>query len=132
MKNASARFCAIKPPRIFSTFSTALDAIGVEHADDVAGLAEERIGHDEVGIARGEDRGDADIVVARKLRDRPERRDADAAAEHDDVAPGRIEPEADAERPDHIEVVALLQRREPARAAADAFVEKLDAAALAD
>src|SRR6202034_907341 len=63
--------------------------------------------------------------------DRPEGGDADTAAEHGDMAPGGIEAEADAERADHSEVVALRQRREPARAAADAFVEKLDTATLA-
>jgi len=105
-------------------------AVGIEHADDIAGLAEEGIGHDEVGVARGQDRGDADVALARELRDRAECGDADAAAEHHDMAPGRIEMEADAERADHVEAVALLQRRKPARAAADAFVQKLDAAAL--
>jgi len=34
--------------------------------------------------------------------------------------------EADAERPDHIERVALLQRRQAVRAAADALIQKFD------
>src|SRR5580693_2690401 len=103
-------------------------AVGVEHTDDVAGLGEQRAGHDEILVARREDRGDADAVLLRQLRDRPQRRDTDAAAEHHDVAPRRIEMKADAERPDHVELVTRPQRRQPARAAPDALVEKLDAA----
>src|SRR5262249_2347685 len=49
-----------------------------------------------------------------------------AAAEHHDVLPLRSQRKADAERADHVEVVALLQRRKPVGAAADALVEKLE------
>jgi hypothetical protein len=63
------------------------------------------------------------------MRDRRQRRQPDAAAQHHDVAPPRIEMETNAERADHVEHVALLQGREALGAAADAFVEELDAAA---
>ena len=66
------------------------------------------------------------------LRDRARGYDAtDAAAEHDDVAPRRIEMKADAERADHVELVARPERRQAARAATDTFIEKLNAAARA-
>src|SRR6202451_3399604 len=92
-------------------------AVGVEHADHVAGFGEQRAGHDKILIARGQDRGDADAVLLGKLRDRPERSDADAAAKHDDMAPSGIEIEADAQRADHIELVTRPARRQAARAA---------------
>src|SRR5579864_1748411 len=104
-------------------------AVGVEHADHLAGFGEQRAGHDEILVARGQDRGDADAVLLRQLRDWAQRGDADAAAEHDDVAIARIEMKADAERADHVELVTRPERRQPARAAPDAFVQKLDAAA---
>ena len=128
MKNASASFAAISPRRMASTLSTALDAVAVEHRNDGADLAEQIGRHHEVGAARRQDRGDADAALAGKLRDRRERRQPDAAAEHHDVLPCGIEMKADPERADHVEPVARLERRQPAGAAADAFVEKLDAA----
>src|SRR6266568_3022856 len=106
-------------------------AVGIEHAHHVAGFTEKAVGHHEIRIARGEDRGDADMRFARCLRNRPQRRDADAAAEYDDMTPGRLELKAHAERPDHVEFVALFQGRQAARAAPDAFVEKFDPRALA-
>src|SRR5262249_59083004 len=85
--------------------------------------------HDEFRAARAQDGGDADAALARELGDRRQRGEPDAAAEHDDVLPGRIDAEADPERADHVEVVAVLEGGEPVGAAADAFVEELDAAA---
>ena len=43
----------------------------------------------------------------------------------------RVDGEADPERPDHVEVVAGRERRQPAGAAADALVEELEPAAFA-
>ena len=51
--------------------------------------------------------------------------------EHHDVLPGWIDRKADPERSDHVELVADFQRRKAVGAAADAFVEKLDAAGSA-
>ena len=106
-------------------------AVAVEHADDVADFREQVVGHHEFGAARAQNRGDANAGFARELRDRRHGGKPHAAAEHDDVLPGRIDGEAHAERPHHVERVAAIERRQPVRAAADAFVEKLDAAVLA-
>src|SRR5207247_8810113 len=55
--------------------------------------------------------------------------EADAAAEHHDVLPLRRDAEAFAERPDHVEHVAGLERGEALGAAADYLVEELEPAA---
>jgi hypothetical protein len=102
-------------------------AVGIEHGDDLADLAEQVVGHHEFRAAGAQDRGDADAALARELGDRRQGGKPDAAAEHDDVFAGRIDGEADAERPDHVELIAYFQRRQPVGAAAHAFVEKLDA-----
>ena len=117
--------------RIASTCSTALDAVAVEDGDDLANLGEEVVGHHEFGAARAQDRSDADAGFAGELRDRRQGGKADAAPEDHDVLAGWIDRKSDPERPDHVELVADFQRRKAVSAAADAFVEKLDAAVLA-
>src|SRR5689334_21104535 len=104
-------------------------SVGVKYAHHIAGFAKQSVRQYEILIARRQNRRDPDMTVARQLRNRSERGDADGAAEDDDVLPCRIELKADAEWADHIEVVARPERRQPAGAAADAFVEELDPAA---
>jgi len=105
-------------------------AVGIEHGDDLADPPEQVVGHHELGAAGAENRGDADAALAGKLGDRRQSGKPDAAAEHDDVLAGGIDGEADPERPDHVERIAHVQRRQSIGAAADALVEKLEATVL--
>ena len=71
--------------------------VGIEHRDGPrAEPLEQILRHHDAGIARAQDRGHADALLGRKLRQRRQRREADAAAEHHDILPGRLELEADA------------------------------------
>ena len=65
-------------------------------------------------------------MFGRELRQRRQRRQADAAAEHHDILPARLEREADAERAGDVELVAGVEHRHAARAASLGLVEKLD------
>src|SRR5262249_57696146 len=83
---------------------------------------------EEVGAWGDEDRGDADAGFAGELGNWRQGGKADPAAEDYDVLPGAIDREADAQRPNHVEFIPRLKRRQSKRSAADALIEKLDAA----
>ena len=129
VKKASALPCAI---RLLEDLFDVLDragVVGIEHRDGAgAETLEQLLRHHDAGMARAQDRGDADAVLGRQLRQRRQRRQADAAAEHHEILPGRVELEADAERAGDVEVVARLQHRHAAGAAAFGLVEEFDLA----
>ena len=73
----------------------------------------------------------ADAAFAGELGNWRQGGKADPAAEDYDVLPGAIDREADAQRPNHVEFIPRLKRRQSKRSAADALIEKLDAAIFA-
>src|SRR4029453_4785607 len=104
--------------------------VGIEHGDDIPDLGKEIVGHHEFSATGAQDRGDPDSAVPGELGDRRQGGKTDAATQHHDVLPGWINRKADAERPDHVELIARFEGRQSVGAAADAFVEKLDPAVL--
>ena len=76
---------------ILSTFSTALE-LSESSTVMVRAPSSSNNSFDmsDAGVSRAQDRGDADAVLRRKLRQRRQRGEAYAAAQHHDVLPLRL------------------------------------------
>ena len=101
-------------------------AVAVEHTHHLADLAEQLVCHHQFGRTGRQDGGDADAILRRKLRDRPEGGEADAPPQDHDVLPAWAKREPDAERPHHVAIIAGLERRHAPRATPHAFVEEFE------